>query len=116
MDGTGDIALVKDTVFDTYCGGEDAYDWCLDRDEVVMLDPFGQAPSHPALYNPENMDNDTVVAVQEALAALNDDTEGSEILWDLLYTNDMVPTNAENHLGTYGAAVSNVPGIQDYFG
>ena len=61
------------------------------------------------------MDNDTVVAVQEALAALNDDTEG-EILWDLLYTNDMVPTNAENHLRDLRAAVSNVPGIQDYFG
>lgn len=116
MDGTGDIALVKDTVYDTYCTGDDAYEWCLDRDEVVMLEPFGQAPSHPALYNPDNMDADAVVAVQNALAALNDDSEGSEILWDLLYTNDMVPTNAENHLGTYGAAVSNVPGIQAYFG
>lgn len=116
MDGTGDIALVKDTVYDTYCTGDDAYEWCLDRDEVVMLEPFGQAPSHPALYNPDNMDAHDVVAVQNALAALNDDSEGSEILWDLLYTNDMVPTNAENHLGTYGAAVSNVPGIQAYFG
>ena len=47
MDGTGDIALVKDTVYDTYCTGDDAYEWRLDRDEVVMLEPFGQAPSHP---------------------------------------------------------------------
>ena len=31
--------LLKDTVYGT---GDDAYDWCLDRDEVVMLEPFGQ--------------------------------------------------------------------------
>jgi len=54
--------------------------------------------------------------VQDALGALNEDQEGADILWDLLYTKDMIPTNAEDHLGTYGAAVSNVPGIQAYFG
>jgi hypothetical protein len=116
MDGTGDVALIKDTVYDTYCTGDDAYDWCLDRDEVVMLEPFGQAPSHPALYNPDNMDADTVALVQAALGAMSDDEEGREILWDTLYTEDMIPTTAEAHLGTYGAAVSNVPGIQAYFG
>ena len=93
-----------------------AYDWCLDRDEVVMLEPFGQAPSHPALYNPEKMDLETISLVQDALEALNEDQEGADILWDLLYTKDMIPTNAQDHLGTYGAAISNVPGIQAYFG
>ena len=116
MEGAGDIALIKDTVYDSYCTGSDAHDWCLDRDEVVMLEPFGQAPSHPALYNPENMDLETISLVQEALGALNEDQEGADILWDLLYTKDMIPTNAQDHLGTYGAAVSNVPGIQAYFG
>ena len=116
MEGAGDIALIKDTVYDSYCTGSDAHDWCLERDEVVMLKPFGQAPSHPALYNPENMDLETVSLVQEALGALNEDQEGADILWDLLYTKDMIPTNAQDHLGTYGAAVSNVPGIQAYFG
>ena len=121
MDGTGDIALIKDTVYDSYCTGSDAYDWCLDRDEVVMLEPFGQAPSHPALYNPDvnapnYLDADAVALVQTALGSLSDDAEGKEILWDLLYTDDMIPTTAEDHLGTYGAAVSNVPGIQAYFG
>ena len=116
MEGAGDIALIKDTVYDSYCTGSDAYDWCLDRDEVVMLEPFGQAPSHPALYNPEKMDLETISLVQDALEALKEDQEGADILWDLLYTKDMIPTNAQDHLGTYGAAISNVPGIQAYFG
>ena len=114
-DGTGDVALAKDSVVDSYCTGSDSYDWCLEVDEYVMLPAFGQAPSHPALYNPDNMDEATVVIVQNALAALGEDSEGKEILNDLLNTNGMVVTNAEDHLGTYGAAISNVPGIQAYF-
>ena len=114
-DGTGDVALVKDSVVDSYCTGADRYDWCLDVDEYVMLPAFGQAPSHPAMYNPETMDEETVVIVQEGLAKLKDDSEGREILNDLLNTNGMVVANTETHLGTYGAAVSAVPGIQAYF-
>jgi len=49
------------------------------------------------------------------LIKLSDDEEGREILNDLLNTNGMVAANSEDHLGTYGAAVSNVPGIQAYF-
>ena len=114
MTGHGDVALVKDVAYDLYCT-DDAPDWCLDRDEVVMLSPFGQAPSHPALYNPDNMDAETIAIIQEALVALNDDAEGREILSDLLNTEGMVATTADEHLGTYGAAVSNVPGIQAFF-
>ena len=113
-DGTGDITLAKDSVVDSYCTGDDAYDWCLDVDEYVMLPPFGQAPSHPAMYNPETMDAATVIKVQNALVELNDDSEGKEILNDLLNTDGMVVTDTITHLGTYGAAVSNVPGIQAY--
>ena len=79
-----------------------------------MLPPFGQAPSHPAMYNPETMDAATVIKVQNALVELNDDSEGKEILNDLLNTDGMVVTDTITHLGTYGAAVSNVPGIQAY--
>ena len=114
-DGTGDVALVKDTVVDSYCTGEDRYDWCLDVEEYVMLPAFGQAPSHPAIYNSETMDEETVVIVQEGLAKLGDDDEGREILNDLLNTDGMVVANSEEHLGTYAAAISNVPGIQAYF-
>ncbi len=79
-----------------------------------MLPAFAQAPSHPAVYNPETMDEETVIIVQEGLAKLSDDSEGREILKELLNTDKMVVTNAQDHLGTYGAAVSSVPGIQAY--
>ena len=61
------------------------------------------------------MDIETVEKVQNALVSLNEDAEGREILSDLLNTDGMVATNADTHLGTYGDAVSNVPGIQAYF-
>ena len=114
-DGTGDVALAKDSVVNSYCTGEDRYDWCLDVEEYVMLPAFGQAPSHPAMYNSEVMDEETVIIVQEGLAKLGDDDEGREILNDLLNTDGMVVANSEEHLGTYAAAISNVPGIQAYF-
>jgi ABC-type phosphate/phosphonate transport system substrate-binding protein len=120
MTGHGDIALTKDTAYRLYCdenddGVADGDDWCMDLEDLVMLPSFGQAPSHPALYNPDYMDSETVELVQNALVSLNDDSEGTEILKDLLNTDGMVATNADNHLGTYGAAVANVPGIQAYF-
>tara|TARA_B110000003_G_scaffold69721_1_gene71072 strand:+ start:1848 stop:2897 length:1050 start_codon:yes stop_codon:yes gene_type:complete len=114
-DGTGDVALAKDSVVNSYCTGDNRYDWCLDVDEYVMLPAFGQAPSHPAIYNPNTMSEETVIIVQNGLVALGDDAEGIEILNDLLNTDGMVVANAEDHLGTYAAAVSNVPGIQSYF-
>ena len=120
MTGHGDVALTKDTAYRLYCdenddGIADGDDWCMDLDDLVMLPSFGQAPSHPALYNPDNMDAETVAIIQDALVALNDDAEGREILSDLLITDGMVAATADDHLGTYGAAVSNVPGIQAYF-
>ena len=120
MTGHGDVALTKDTAYRLYCdenddGIADGDDWCMDLDDLVMLPSFGQAPSHPALYNPDYMDAETIATIQEALVALNDDAEGREILSDLLNTDGMVATTADDHLGTYGAAVSNVPGIQAYF-
>ena len=87
----------------------------MDLDVLVMLPSFGKAPSHPTLYNPDYIDNETVEIVQNALVSLNEDAEGTEILRDLLNTDGMVAKNAEEHLGTYGAAVANVPGIQAYF-
>jgi len=114
MTERGDVALVKDVAYDLYCS-ENAPDWCLARDQVVMLDPFGQAPSHPALYNPELMSPEMVELIQTALVEMNQDEEGTDILSDVLNTEGMVATTADEHLGTYGAAVSNVPGIQAFF-
>jgi ABC-type phosphate/phosphonate transport system substrate-binding protein len=114
-DGTGDIALVKDSVIDSYCTGPDSYSWCLEVDEYVMLPAFGQAPSHPVVYNPSTMEASKVKIIQDALLELDDDAEGREILQDVLNTDGMAITNAEDHLGTYGEAVKNVPGIQAFF-
>ena len=44
------------------------------------------------------MDEDTVLAVQNAVIALDDDEEGRQILKDLLNTEGMSPANAEDHL------------------
>jgi len=87
-DGTVDVALAKDSVVNSYRTGEDLFDWCLDIEEYVMLPAFGQAPSHPAMYNSEVMDEETVIIVQEGLAKLGDDDEGREILNDLLNTDE----------------------------
>jgi len=114
-DGTGDVALVKDSVIDSYCSGPERYSWCLDVDEYVMLPAFGQAPSHPVIYNPSTMEDSQVTLIQNALLELDDDAEGREILQDVLNTDGMAITNAEDHLGTYGEAVGNVPGIKAFF-
>ena len=119
MTGHGDVALVKDTAYRLYCdenedGVADGPDWCLERDEIVMLPSFGQAPSHPVMYDPGRMDDETMLVIQEALLALDDDSEGREILNDVLNTAGMVASTGEEHLGTYSDAVSNVPGIQAY--
>tara|TARA_Y100001936_G_scaffold65013_1_gene63796 strand:- start:445 stop:1521 length:1077 start_codon:yes stop_codon:yes gene_type:complete len=119
MTGHGDIALVKDTAYRLYCdenddGVADGPDWCLELDELVMLPSFGQAPSHPVMYDPARMDQETMLVIQEALLALDDDAEGREILNDVLNTAGMVASTGDEHLGTYSDAVSNVPGIQAY--
>ena len=102
MTGHGDVALVKDTAYRLYCdenedGMADGPDWCLERDEIVMLPSFGQAPSHPVMYDPARMDDETMLVIQEALLALDDDSEGREILNDVLNTAGMVASTGEEH-------------------
>ena len=75
-EGVGDVAFAKDSTVDGYCGNEDSSlneDWCLPRDEYVALPAFGQAPSHPVMYNPENLNVQTRTAILNALLALNDE-------------------------------------------
>ena len=119
MTGHGDVALVKDTTYHLYCDENeddvpDGPDWCLDRDEIVMLPSFAQAPSHPVMYDPDRMDDETMLLIQDALLALDDDSEGRAILNDVLNTTGMVASTAEEHLGTYSDTISNVPGILAY--
>ena len=75
-EGVGDVAFAKDSTVDGYCGNDDAAeneDWCLPRDEYVPLPAFGQAPSHPVMYNPEKINVQTRTAILNALLALNNE-------------------------------------------
>lgn len=75
-DGTGDVAFVKDSSVVTYCGSDvpsENEDWCLGLDEYILLPSYGQAPSHPVMYNPETLSSDKQALILEALLSLNDE-------------------------------------------
>ncbi|MGY8702476.1 MAG: phosphate/phosphite/phosphonate ABC transporter substrate-binding protein [Candidatus Poseidoniales archaeon] len=117
-DGTGDVAFAKDSTVAKYCGNENASsneDWCLGMERYVKLPAFGKAPSHPIMYNPSKMDSTKAAKITEALLSLNDSPKGQEILANVLNTPGLVETNTEDHLGSYGELVQNVPGISTYF-
>ena len=75
-DGTGDVAFVKDSSVSTYCGSDDPdlnEDWCLSLDEYILLPSYGQAPSHPVMFNPETLSEEKKALVLEALLSLNEE-------------------------------------------
>ena len=76
-DGIGDVAFVKDSSVATYCGSDDPAaneDWCLGLDEYILLPSYGQAPSHPVMFNPDFLSVDKQRLVLDALLALNNET------------------------------------------
>ena len=54
--------------------------------------------------------------IQNALVAMNDNDEGLAILNNVLGTEAIIATDAKTHLGTYGAALMNIPGISSKYG
>ena len=75
-EGVGDVAFAKDSTIASYCDNSDSSeneDWCLDMSQYVPLPAFGQAPSHPVMYNPELLDMQTRTAVLNALMTLNNE-------------------------------------------
>lgn len=117
-DGTGDVAFAKDSTVDSYCNNDNASDdeeWCLEMSRYIKLPKFGNAPSHPIMYNPSKLSADKVADVRAALLSLNEDAEGQDILENILNTPGLVETDAESHLSSYGNLVQNVPGISTYF-
>ena len=42
--------------------------------------------------------------------------KASVILQEVLGTDAMIATNSQDHLGTYGAALENIPGISTKYG
>ena len=117
--GYGDVAFAKDSTVASYCDNEDAtlnQAWCLDMSQYVALPKFGSSPSHSVMYNSDVLAADKVTLIQDALVAMKDDTNGLEILNNVLGTDAMIVTDAQIHLGTYGAALQNIPGISSKYG
>ena len=117
-EGVGDVAFAKDSTIDSYCGNEDASeneDWCLARDQYIALPAFGQAPSHPVMYNPEFMDVSKADKVREALVGMTTDSSATTILEGVLNTPGIISTTTEAHLGSYSESIRNIPGISAYY-
>ncbi|MDP6856985.1 MAG: PhnD/SsuA/transferrin family substrate-binding protein [Candidatus Thalassarchaeaceae archaeon] len=117
-EGVGDVAFAKDSTIDSYCGNDNSSeneDWCLARDQYVALPTFGQAPSHPVMYNPEFMDTTKANAVRDALLGLSSDPAAASILDGVLNTPGIISTTTEEHLGSYSASIGNIPGISAYY-
>ena len=117
--GYGDVAFVKDSTPGSYCANEDTtlnQAWCLDMTQYVALPKFGSSPSHSIMYNSDVLAADKVTIIQDALVGMKDDTNGLEILNNVLGTSAMISTDATTHLGTYGAALQNIPGISSKYG
>ena len=117
-EGVGDVAFAKDSTVAGYCGNEystDNEEWCLPENDYVLLPSYGSAPSHPVMYNPEYMDAATQKKVQDALISMNDSTEGSVILENILGTPGITVADAQAHLNSYGSLIEDIPGIKTYF-
>ena len=115
----GDIAFVADTTLDYYCVDRaDSNTWCLDETAYVELPIFGRAPGHPIMYNPATMSDEKADIVRKALVAMENDEVGEDILDDIINSPSGIVDvgTTEDHLGTYSAAIRNVPGIQAYYG
>ena len=46
---------------------------------------------------------------------MNDSTEGSAILENILGTPGITATDSQTHLGSYGSLIEDIPGIKTYF-
>lgn len=111
----GDVAFVKDTTWHDYCEGDDARDWCLPLDQYRKLEPaFGNVPSHPVMVSPK-LSQEARDALQAALLKLNDSDEGRSILKNVLETDALTAVTTQDHLGSYGAALEHIPGLQEYY-
>ncbi len=117
--GYGDVAFAKDSTVGSYCDNEVATDneeWCLDVSNYYALPKFGSSPSHSVMFNNDVLDDDKEVKIRDALVQMKDDSQGLKILQEVLGTDAMVSTNATTHLGTYGNALQNIPGISSKYG
>ena len=121
------ISFAKDPTVPDYCG-EDPEDWCFEGDFKSTEDfhgiqytglengeGFGRAPSHPIMYNPDEMSDEMVKNLQDAFTTMSSNDDDVEILQDVLSTPGITIINTEDHLGNYGNLIEDVPGIEAYF-
>lgn len=116
-DGTGDVAFAKDSTVAKYCDNQQSADnqeWCLDIANYIKLPAFGNAPSHPLMYQPDTLSDADRSAIVSALVELQDSEDGQSILQNILNTPGIVETTAELHLSSYSGLISQVPGIDQY--
>jgi ABC-type phosphate/phosphonate transport system substrate-binding protein len=114
-EGNGDVAFVKDSTVNDFCGKEEVPEWCLPVDGYRMLPSFGKVPSHPTMVGP-HVGPETRAQLLDALLALNDSEEGRGILKDVLNTPGIVAVETEEHLGSYTSTIQHVPGLANYYG
>ncbi len=116
-DGKGEVAFAKDSTVDAYCNKEvteSNEDWCLDLANYIKLPAFGNAPSHPLMYQPNSISDSDRAAIVSALVELQESEEGRSILQNILNTPGIVESTAEQHLDSYSGLISHVPGISQY--
>ncbi|MAF93415.1 hypothetical protein CMO85_01975 [Candidatus Woesearchaeota archaeon] len=129
-DATDYISFAKDPTVPDYCG-DDPQDWCFEGDFASTEDfypiggykengeintPFGKAPSHPVMYNPDVFTAAEVQSLRDAFTTMSSNDADLKILDDVLSTPGMTIIDTESHLGSYGDAIGDVPGINAYFG
>lgn len=111
-EGVGDIAFIRDSTPEDYCADEPE-PWCLGLDQYRMVLTFGQVPEHPFMVSPD-LDSGTRQAIVDGLLALNDSEEGRDILDATFETGGIEAVSTEEHLGSYGSLIGQLPGIQGY--
>ena len=112
-EGHGDVAFMRKSTPEDYCGGSTPEGWCLDLDAYSLLIEFAEVPSHPVMASPTVTDAEQTL-LQEALLSLNDTPEGQEILADVFGIHQLTTATADEHLGSYGALIEILPGIEDF--
>ncbi len=113
-EGHGEVAFVKDSTWEDYCGDDDAPSWCQPREDYRILQAFAQVPSHPVMVASDLPVQDRAL-LKFALLELNDSPEGQAILEDILNTPAIHHVDTGTHLGSYGELASQLPGIEDHW-
>ncbi|KNC79835.1 hypothetical protein SARC_07783 [Sphaeroforma arctica JP610] len=107
--GAGDVAFIRTTTFDEVCGVTGAPDWCVPASEVLLIQDFGQVPSHPMVYRQGDITSGAQSALTNAVVSQGADSKLAEILG----TGGFQARSLSEHTEEYRNNVGCVPGIAD---